>query len=57
VKLPPAWELVEELRELEEGRHSESLSAETEESPLLKAVTRERLVKAEYAGKAWRVLW
>jgi hypothetical protein len=29
----------------------EDMSAETEESPLLEAVTRERLVKTQQAGK------
>jgi hypothetical protein len=35
----------------------EDLSTEAEESPLLKAVTREWLVKTQRLEKTYRVLW
>jgi hypothetical protein len=41
----------EEKSQLEGSRHSEDLRAEAEESPLLEAVTRERLVKTQQARK------
>jgi hypothetical protein len=41
-------------KELEVRRYSEDLSAEAEESPLLEAVTRERLVKTQTA--VWKRL-
>jgi hypothetical protein len=37
----------EEKTQLEGSRHSDDLGAEVEESPLLEAVTRERLVKTK----------
>jgi hypothetical protein len=69
VKLPPAWEIVEELRELLRKRARRRLcgvvgyspdrnevSAQAEESPLLEAVTRERLENTEQTKKTYRML-
>jgi hypothetical protein len=45
-------EVCEEERQLEESCHSERTAArETEESPQLEAVARERLVKTRQVGK------